>query len=46
MMLWYAEDYRLIKSNVHNLIANPIRYRDYSQVYMKDLGIEHSEVEN
>jgi oligopeptide transport system substrate-binding protein len=45
MMLWYAEDYRLIKSNVHNLIANPIRYRDYSQVYIKDPGIEHSEVD-
>lgn len=46
LMLWYAEDYRLIKSNVHNLLANPIRYRDYSQVYIKNLGIENSEVSN
>jgi oligopeptide transport system substrate-binding protein len=46
MMLWYAEDYRLIKSNVHNLFANPIRYRDYSQVYIKNLGVENSEIDN
>jgi oligopeptide transport system substrate-binding protein len=46
IMLWYAEDYRLIKSNVHNLLANPIRYRDYSQVYIKEPGIAHSEIDN
>ncbi len=33
--LWYEENYRLIKSNVHNLFTNPMRYRDYSQVYLK-----------
>ncbi len=46
LMLWYAEDYRLVKSNVHNLFANPIRYRDYSQVYIKNLGIETSTIDN
>lgn len=46
LMLWYAEDYRLIKSNVHNLFANPIRYRDYSSVYLKDLEIQEAEIEN
>ena len=37
MMLWYDENYRLIKSSVRNLFSNPMRYRDYSQVYIKDL---------
>ena len=37
MMLWYDENYRLVKSNVHNLFSNPMRYRDYSQVYLKDV---------
>ncbi|MCX6295481.1 MAG: ABC transporter substrate-binding protein, partial [Bacteroidetes bacterium] len=36
MMLWYDENYRLIKSTVHNLFSNPMRYRDYSQVYIKE----------
>jgi peptide/nickel transport system substrate-binding protein len=37
MMLWYDENYRLIKSNVRNFFSNPMRYRDYSQVYLKDV---------
>lgn len=37
IMLWYGENYRLIKSNVHNLFSNPMRYRDYSLVYLKDV---------
>ncbi len=37
MMLWYGENYRLVKSNVHNLFSNPMRYRDYSLVYLKDV---------
>ena len=37
MMLWYDENYRLVKSNVRNLFSNPMRYRDYSQVYLKDV---------
>lgn len=36
MVLWYDENYRLIKSNVHDFFSNPMRYRDYSQVYLKD----------
>lgn len=38
MVLWYDENYRLVKSNVHNLFSNPMRYRDYSQVYLKDVA--------
>ena len=37
IMLWYGENYRLVKSNVHNLFSNPMRYRDYSLVYLKDV---------
>lgn len=36
MMLWYDENYRLVKSNVRDFFSNPMRYRDYSQVYLKD----------
>jgi oligopeptide transport system substrate-binding protein len=36
MVLWYDENYRLIKSSVHNFFSNPMRYKDYSQVYLKD----------
>jgi oligopeptide transport system substrate-binding protein len=46
MMLWYAENYRLINSNVHNLFPNPIRYRDYARVYLKELELKEGEVEN
>ena len=37
MMLWYGENYRLIKSNVHQFYSNPMRFRDYSLVYLKDV---------
>jgi peptide/nickel transport system substrate-binding protein len=37
IMLWYGENYRLVKSNVHNFFANPMRLRDYSLVYLKDV---------
>lgn len=37
LMLWYDENYRLVKSNVRNLFSNPMRYRDYSQVYLKEV---------
>jgi peptide/nickel transport system substrate-binding protein len=36
MVLWYDENYRLFKSNVHDLWSNPMRYRDYSKVYLKN----------
>ncbi|MCW3086260.1 MAG: hypothetical protein JWP12_3626 [Bacteroidetes bacterium] len=36
LVLWYDENYRLIKSNVRNFFSNPMRYRDYSAVYLKD----------
>ena len=37
MVLWYDENYRLVKSNVRNLFSNPMRYRDYSEVYFKEV---------
>ncbi|HET6226460.1 MAG TPA: ABC transporter substrate-binding protein [Bacteroidia bacterium] len=46
MMLWYAENYRMIKSNVHNLFPNPIRYRDYARVYLKELEPKEGELDN
>jgi len=36
LVLWYEESYRLVKSNVHGIYSNPMRYRDYSAVYLKD----------
>ncbi len=36
LMLWYDENYRLIKSRVKKLPANPIRYRDCSEVYLME----------
>lgn len=34
MTLWYDETYRLLQSRVKNYYSNPMRYRDYSQVYI------------
>ncbi len=36
MMLWYDENYRLVKLRVKRLPANPIHYRDCSEVYLKE----------
>ena len=36
MVLWYDENYRLVRSHVKNLLSNPIRFRDYSQVYLQN----------
>ena len=35
MVLWYDENYRLVQSHVRNLFLNPMRIRDFSQVYLK-----------
>ncbi len=43
MVLWYEESYRLVKSNVHGIYSNPMRYRDYSSVYIKDVQPEAKE---
>jgi len=43
MMLWYAENYRMINSNVHGLFPNPIRYRNYATVYLKELEVQEGE---
>lgn len=37
MVLWYGENYRLVKSNVRNFFSNPMRHRDYSEVFLKDV---------
>lgn len=37
MVLWYDENYRLVKSNVRGFYSNPMRYRDYSIVYLKNV---------
>ncbi len=34
MTLWYDETYRLLKSRIKNYYSNPMRYRDYSQVFI------------
>lgn len=36
MILWYDENYRLAQSRVRNFWANPMRYFDFSQVYLKE----------
>lgn len=38
MILWYDENYRLAQSRVRNFWANPMRYFDFSQVYLKEQG--------
>lgn len=35
LVLWYDENYRLVQSNVRNLFLNPMRIRDFSNVYLK-----------
>ena len=37
IVLWYDEDYRLIKSNLHNYNSNPMCYQDFSEVYIKEV---------
>jgi peptide/nickel transport system substrate-binding protein len=36
MILWYDENYRLAQSRVRNFWANPMRYFDFAQVYLKE----------
>jgi oligopeptide transport system substrate-binding protein len=37
LVLWYNENWRLTKSNVHHFYGNPLAYYDFSDVYLKDL---------
>lgn len=37
MILWYDENYRLAQSRVRNFWANPMRYFDFAQVYLKEV---------
>jgi len=36
LVLWYDQNYRLINSKVKNFFSNPMRYNDFSEVYIKD----------
>lgn len=36
IILWYDENYRLTQYHVKNFYTNPMRYLDFSQVYLKD----------
>jgi oligopeptide transport system substrate-binding protein len=36
--LWYNERYRLIKSDVRSYYTNAMNYRDFSEVYLKNIG--------
>lgn len=38
IVLWYQEQYRLIKSDVRNYFTNPMNYKDFSMVYLKNIG--------
>ena len=40
LMLWYDENYRLVKSRVKNLPSNPMRCHDCSQVYLEEIKKE------
>jgi oligopeptide transport system substrate-binding protein len=35
LVLWYDENYRLSQSRVRNFFTNPMRYLDFSSVYLK-----------
>jgi peptide/nickel transport system substrate-binding protein len=35
MVLWYDENYRLVQSHVKNFSLNPMRIRDFSEVYIQ-----------
>jgi len=36
MILWYAENYRLLQSNVQNFHINAMHHRDFSEVYFQE----------
>ena len=36
IVMWYDEQYRMIQSNVHDVMLNPMLYRDFSAVYMQE----------
>lgn len=36
LILWYDENYRLTQYRVKNFYTNPMRYLDFSQVYIKE----------
>jgi oligopeptide transport system substrate-binding protein len=37
IILWYDENYRLTQGRVQNFYSNPMRYLDFSQVYLKEI---------
>lgn len=36
LVLWYDENYRLVQSRVKNFSLNPMRIRDFSEVYIQE----------
>ncbi|MEO6884488.1 MAG: ABC transporter substrate-binding protein [Bacteroidia bacterium] len=46
MVLWYDENYRLEQWRVRNLYANPMLYRDFSEVYIKPTATSASVVDS
>ena len=36
LVMWYDEQYRLIQSNIHDMMINPMLYRDFSAVYIQE----------
>ncbi len=46
IILWYDENWRLTKSNVHNLHCNPMTYYDFSQVYLKEPVVKNLKSSN
>jgi peptide/nickel transport system substrate-binding protein len=39
LILWYDENYRLTQYRVRNFYTNPMRYLDFSQVYIKEAEV-------
>jgi oligopeptide transport system substrate-binding protein len=46
IVLWYDENWRLTKSDVHNFFGNPMRYYDFSQVYLKAQDLAKAKVKD
>lgn len=45
MVLWYDENYRLVQSRVRNFFLNPMRIRDFSEVYIQEPVAKKEEAE-
>lgn len=43
IIIWYAENYRMLHSNVHNFHNNPMNYYDLSNIYLKAPEVKKEE---